>query len=501
MASPISGPRSGSGFRLALLAFTQFIVAIDFNIVYVALPDIGRQLGFSDQNLQWVVSAYSVALGGVLLLGGRAVDRLGPKRMFMIGLSLYALSSLVGGLAGHQGILIGARAIQGIGGALLTPATLTLIFTGFPDATQRNRAMGVWGAAGSAGLAAGSLLGGVLTNYLGWEWVFFVNVPLAAIAVVASATILPTDPRKDGTKRKFDLPGAIVATVAFTMIVFGLVDGPAQGWGSIGSVGAIGLGVVLLAAFILIESRASDPLVPLKLFTNRNLVVTTAAVVLFQATLGGGYYLFTTFLQSSLNYAPLEAGLAFLPLTLLAMLASMTATPRLIARFGIRLTMVGSVLVTAVGIGALAAAMTVGSSFWLLLPGIVIWGLGGGVAFPVLFASVGASGIQPQQQGVASALVSTARQVGGAMGLAAIVAVANSTVIGHGVPSATAVADGLRTGGWVAAVVTVIGALVALGLRRPPAPASAPPVGKAADPQPDPQPALDDETTQATGNR
>lgn len=459
-----------AGYTLALLAFTQFIVTIDYNIVYVALPDIGRQLGFSAQSLQWVVSAYAVALGGLLLFGGRAVDRIGPRRMLVTGLVIYALSSLTGGLAQNSGLLVAARAAQGVGGALLTPATLMLVFTTFAPGPERNRATSVWGAMGSAGLAAGSVLGGVLTSAFGWSWVFFVNVPLALGTAFAATRILPAD-RPLAGGRSFDALGAAVATIGSTLLVFGLVSGPDKGWGSIEGVGSLAAGALLLAVFVLIEKRSADPLVPLRLFGLRGLTVAMLAMIVFQASLGGTYYLLTTYLQTALDYSPLAAGIAFLPPTVVCMVVSMKLNARVLGRLGVRTTLFGGTVLTAVGLAAIIAGMSTHGSYWALVPGIAIWGTGGGFAFPSLFVAVASSGAEPAQQGVASALASTCRQIGGALGLAALVAVANSHA--GRTPDTATLVDGLRTAGWVAAAGTLGGAFVGLGLKKQPRPAPA----------------------------
>ncbi|MET7290107.1 MFS transporter [Streptomyces sp. NPDC005573] len=473
MAIPDSPSPQRGGYTLALLAFTQFIVTIDYNIVYVALPDIGRQLGFSAQSLQWVVSAYAVALGGLLLSGGRAVDRIGPRRMLVSGLIVYALSSLAGGLATDAGLLVAARAVQGVGGALLTPATLMLVFTTFAPGSARNRATSVWGAVGSAGLAAGSLLGGVLTSAFGWSWVFFVNVPLALIAAVAATRILPPD-RPMGTGRSFDAMGVVVATIGSTLLVFGLVSGPAKGWGSAEGVGALAAGALLLTVFVLIEKRATDPLVPLRLFRLRGLTVAMLAMIVFQASVGGTYYLLTTYLQTALGYGPLAAGIAFLPATVVCMAVSMKLNARVLGWLGVRTTLFLGTAGTAVGLAAIVAGMSAHGSYWTLLPGVALWGAGGGFAFPSLFVAVASSGAEPAQQGVASALASTCRQIGGALGLAALVAVANSRAGHH--PDPRALVGGLRTAGWVATAATVAGAFIGLGLKKRPRLETAPAV-------------------------
>jgi EmrB/QacA subfamily drug resistance transporter len=445
---------------LALLASTQLIVALDYNIVYVALPDIGPALGFSAQSVQWVVSAYAVGLGGLLLFGGRAVDRLGARRMFVLGLALYGVASLAGGLATAPGVLVAARAVQGVGGALLTPATLALIFRGFAEGPERNRAMGAWGMAGSAGLAAGSLLGGVLTNYLGWEWVFFVNVPLALAAALAAPRVLPADPQP--VHGGFDVPGALLATAGSTLLVFGLANGPGAGWISVRGAGALAAGAALMALFVLAETRTRDPLVPLRLVRGRGLVVTMVVIAVFQATLGGGYYVLTTYLQPVLGYSALQAGLTFLPLTVVCMGAALKGAPTMLGRWGPRTTLVVGMFGTSLGIGAVTAGMSAGGSFWALMPGSALWGFFGGVAFVALYASAG-SGVAPHEQGIASALASTSAQIGGAMGLAVFIAVVN----------ADRLLDGLHAAGWLAAAVTLAGALVALFLTSPRAPSPA----------------------------
>ncbi|TDD78929.1 MFS transporter, partial [Actinomadura darangshiensis] len=433
--------------RLGLLALTQLIVALDYNIVYVALPDIGRTLGFSPSSVQWVVSAYAVGLGGLLLFGGRAVDRIGPRRMFMTGLALYGVASLAGGLASGSEVLVAARAVQGAGGALLTPATLTLIYRGFAEGPARNRALGAWGMAGSAGLAAGSLLGGVLTNYLGWEWVFFVNVPLAIGCALAAPRLLPADPPR--TPGPFDVPGAVLATAGSALLVFGLASGPDAGWTSLRGAGALSAGAVLLALLLVVEARTRDPLIPLRLARGRNLATTMVVIAIFQATLGGGYYVLTSYLQPVLGYSSLEAGLTFLPLTVVCMLTALKLTPMLLGRWGIRTVLAVSTTGTGAGIAVLVAGTTSGGGFWTLLPGGIVWGLFGGVAFVALFASAG-SGVAPHEQGVASGLATTAKEVGGAIGLAVFVAIATGS---------RDLLDGLHAAGWTAAAVTTAGGL------------------------------------------
>ncbi|WP_131736120.1 MFS transporter [Actinomadura roseirufa] len=461
---------SSARSRLALLAFAQLIIAIDFNIVYVALPDIGRELGFSTQSLQWVVSAYAVGFGGFLLLGGRAADRFGARRLFVFGLLLFGLACLAGGLAVTPAMLMAARAVQGLGAALLTPAMLALVYANFAEGPERTRAMGVWGAAGSGGLAAGSLLGGVLTNYLGWEWVFFVLTPLALGAAALAPRVLPADPRRADGGSSFDLPGAVTATAGSSLVVFGLANGPDAGWGSARSAGALVAGAALLGVFVLIQSRTRDPLVPPRMVRNRSLATAVLVILIFQSALLGTYYVLTTYLQGVLGYSALEAGLAFLPLTLVSMFASLRLTGLAISRWGVRVALFAGMGVNAVGSAVLLLGMSADGSFWALVPGIVIWGIGGGTTFPAMFVAAG-SGVAPDEQGVASGLATTSQQIGGAVGLAILLAIANAGLNHHAGtpgPTATQVVAGLHTALWVAAAAQLVGALVALTIKGRP---------------------------------
>ncbi|MGV9386437.1 MFS transporter [Nonomuraea sp. NPDC003707] len=446
---------SRSGLRLVLLSSAQFVIAIDYNNVYVALPDIGRALGFSDQSLQWVVSAYAVAFGGLLLLGGRAADRLGARRMFITALLIFGISSLVGGLATTQEVLVLARVVQGIGGALLFPAVLTLIVTRFPQGKERNRALSVWGSTGSGGLAAGALLGGVITHGLGWEWVFFIVVPITAVAAIVAPRLIAPDAAV-ATSGSFDLPGALVVTAGVSLIVFGLVSGPEMGWDSIRTWGAIALGVVLVLTFFVIERTAKDPLAPVLLLRNRSLVTAMAVAFLHHAALSSGYFIFTIYMQNELHYNALEAGLAFLPLGVFAMIAGGKVASTILNKAGVRSGLAIGMGIYAVGLGALVAGMSAGGSYWAALPGVVLYGFGGGLAFTAIFVAA-SSGVDASQQGVASALASTSLQIGAAVGLAIILVIANA---------GSNFLHGTKVAGYVAAAAAVLGGLLALTLKR-----------------------------------
>lgn len=452
--------RRGSGLLLALLAFAQFISAIDYNIVYVALPEIGRALGFDTHSLQWVVSAYAVAYGGFLLLGGRMADLLGRRRMFSTALVLYGLASLAGGLATNPGVLIAARAVQGLGGALLLPATLSLINTSFDEGAERNRALAVWGGAGAVGLALGSLLGGVLTNYLGWESVFYVNVPLAlGAAAGALKAVAPDAPRERG--RSFDMTGALSATVGFTALVFGVVQGPEAGWSSAQVLTALLAGLALVGLFLAVEARTAHPLMPLRLLRNRSLVAAMGVTFIFMGTFGAQYYFFTVYLQNVHHYSAMATGLAFLPSALTGM-AGTKASEKLLDRVGTRTTLVTGLLLGTAGMAVLALTLSPTGSYVALLPGVILLSLGQGLAWTAMFAAAG-TGVDAAHQGIASAMASTSQQIGSAVGLAVLIAVASH---GTHATDGPALVPGLRAAGYTAAALTLLGVAIALTLRR-----------------------------------
>ncbi len=448
---------------LALLAFAMLIVSLDQYIVVVALPEIGRELEFTSQTLQAVISAYAVASAGFLLLGGRASDLLGRRRVFVTGLSLYAGASALGGLASAPEVLLAARALQGLGGALVFPSTLSLVNTTFAEGHARNRAVAVWGGAGAAGLVIGVLLGGVLTQALGWEAVFFVNVPLATLAMALAFVLIPADRAREH-KRSFDLPGALSATVGITLIVFALVEGPSLGWGSPAVVGSAAAGVLALAAFALIESRSRDPLLPPRLVANRNLSTAAAIAFLFWATFGSVLYFLTLYFQDVHSYSALQTGLAFLVPTVVVVTAS-TLAGQLVTRWGLKRTLVGALGLGALGALALAVTMSPTASYGTLVPGLVLLSIGDGVVFTAMFIAAG-TGVDDRDQGVASSIASTSSSIGAAVGLALLVLVANAGTGGLSDEALrTATADGLST-----AVLVVSGgiaaiAVVALNLR------------------------------------
>jgi EmrB/QacA subfamily drug resistance transporter len=464
--TPAAGRGPDQSATLALLAFAMLVVSLDQYIVVVALPDIGRDLGYSAHTLQSVISAYAVASAGFLLLGGRAADLVGRRRVFVLGLVLYAGGSLAGGLAPGAAFLLGARAAQGLGGALVFPATLSLVNTTFAEGRARNRAVAIWGGAGAAGLVVGVLLGGVLTHAFGWEAVFFVNVPLATVAVLAAFRLIPPD-RRPETRRSFDLPGAFSATLGVTLLVFALVEGPNLGWASPAIVAAATVSVLALGALAIIELRSGDPLVPPRLLANRNLGTAVVIAFLFWATFGSVLYFLTLYLQDVHGYDALQTGAGFLLPTSVVVAASALAG-RLATRFGLRRTLVAALGVGALGAAALGLAMAPDGSYTALIPGLIAVSVGDGVVFTTMFIAAG-TGVPDADQGVASGIASTSTSIGAAVGLAILVLIANSGTGGlTGEPLRIATADGLNDAVLVVAAAIALTALVALNLRPQP---------------------------------
>ena len=458
----MGGRREGA--TLALLAFAMLIVSLDQYIVVVALPSIARSLHYSAQTLQAVISAYAVASAGFLLLGGRAADLLGRRRVFISGLAMYAAGSLAGGLATAPTPQLAARVVQGIGGALVFPATLSLVNVTFAEGPKRNRALAIWGGAGAAGLVVGVLLGGVLTQAFGWEAVFFVNVPLVAVAGALAFVLIPADGRRE-RGRAFDAPGALTATLGVTLLVFALVQGPALGWGSPAILASLMAAPLLLLTLAAIERRCRDPLLPRRLLANRTLITATVIALLFTATFGSVLYFLTLYFQDVQGYDALETGLAFLlPTTIVV--AGSTLAGQAVTRWGLRLTLVTALVAGALGALSLALGMSPDGSYAELAPGLVLLSTGDGVVFTTMFIAA-ATGVADREQGVASAIASTATGVGAAVGLALLVLVANAgTADLTGEAFRVATADGLRAAVLVVAAGIAAMAAVAVTLPR-----------------------------------
>ncbi|MEV4253581.1 MFS transporter [Spirillospora sp. NPDC049652] len=467
------------GWILALLALAQLIYALDLNIVFVALPDIGADLGFPGQTQQLVVSAYVVFAGGFLLFGGRAADLLGRRRVFILALSLYAVSSLAGGLAPGPAAIIVARAVQGVGGALLLPSTLSLINTLFAEGPQRNRALAVWGGAGASGLTLGALLGGVLTENFGWPAVFYVNVPLAALVALAASVVIPADPAR-GPRRRFDLPGSLTVTGGSTLLVFALVEGPEEGWGAPLVVGAFVLAVVLLAAFAVIERRSADPLMPFRLFRNRSLTIGMSVTFIYMATFGVLPYFLTVLMQSVHGYSALQTGLAFL-VPSLAIATGTQLGERLTGRAGLRATLLIGFAIGAVGTAVMAIGFDADAGYGVLVPGLIVSGVGQGIVWTAMWIAA-ATGTAAHEQGVANGIASTALNIGNAIGLAVFTALAE---IGTGDRTGEALRSATADGEFVVVLLTaggmVLGLLVTLALRS--GKTATPPPVENADPE------------------
>jgi MFS family permease len=416
----------------------MLIVSLDQYIVVVALPDIARDLGYSSQTLQSVVSAYAIASSGFLLFGGRASDLLGRRRVLIFGLFLYCAASLAGGLAMSPIQQLVARAVQGLGGALVFPSTLALINVRFREGDERNRALGVWAGAGAAGLVIGVLFGGTLTSAFGWRSVFLVNVPLAGFAIPAAFTIIGADGPADRS-RAFDLHGAVTVTGAITLLVIALVEGPNLGWSSPWTICLLLTGTALGMAFIYIERRSSDPLLPLTMLRNAWLRLALLVAGLFMATFGALLYFLSIFFQEVMRYDALQAGLAFL-LPTAVVVASSGLAGRVVTRFGVRSTMISALMIGGLGALALGFTLTSEASFLCLVPGLIAISIGDGVMFTAVFIAA-ATDVADREQGVASGIVSTGQGVGAAVGLAVLVLVANAAtqdLVGEELRMATA---------------------------------------------------------------
>jgi EmrB/QacA subfamily drug resistance transporter len=463
-----AGPHQRPHLRATLLlsCLAQFMVILDVSVVNVALPAIRGGLHFSEQNLQWVVNAYTVTFAGFLLLGGRAADLLGRRRVFVSGLILFGLASLAGGLADTQGLLIAARAVQGLGGAVIAPASLSILTTTFTEGAARNRAVGIWGAMGGAGGAAGVLLGGVLTDVLGWRWILFINVPIALAAAVLTQRFV-AEGRNPERAREFDLSGALAATLGLSLLVLGIVRTDVTGWGSAPTLALIAAGVVLLLVFLGIEGRlAKAPLMPLRIYSSRTLSAANLVVLLVGGATFGMWFFVSLYLQQVLGYSPIKAGLAFLPMTL-CIVAGSTLASRAVTRIGAKPLLIAGMIALTVGL-LLFTGVTVSGGYVseILAPSLLV-AIGIGLSFvPATICAV--AGVAPQEAGLASGLVNTSRLVGGALGLAILAALAaarTSSALHHSLSVQAmhvALTDGFQLAFAVAAGFALVGGLVAV---------------------------------------
>jgi EmrB/QacA subfamily drug resistance transporter len=407
---------------LALLAAAQFVVVLDAAIVNVALPSIGTDLDFSQGDLSWVVNAYTLFFGGFLLLGGRMADLIGRRRLFIGGLILFAAASLAGGFASSPGMLIAARAVQGLGAAMLSPAALSLVTVMFTEGAERNKAMGVWGAVAGSGGAAGVLLGGVLTEYFGWEWVLWVNVPIGIAAAVLAPRLLP-ESRNEGA-RHFDIAGAVSVTAGLSLFVYTMVDANNAGWLSGQTLGLGAASLALIAAFAAIELRSKAPLVPFSIFRRRTITGTNIVALLVAMSLFSMFFFISLYMQQVLGYSAIKSGLSYLPLAG-GIIVSAGVASALVTKFGFKPILTTGLVLTAIGL-VWFSQVEVGGSYLgdILFPSLIA-AVGLGFAFvPMTIAAV--SGVEPHETGLASGLINTSQQVGGALGLAILASIANS---------------------------------------------------------------------------
>ena len=452
-------PAVNKGLALALLASTQFVLILDAAIVGVALPSIGSELEFAREDLSWVANAYTLMFGGFLLLGGRIADLVGRRRMFMAGLVLFTIASLLGGLAQSALWLVLARAAQGLGAALISPAALSLVMTLFTEGSERNKALGVWGAVAGSGGAAGVILGGVLTEWFGWEAVLYVNVPIGLVAALLAPRLLPAGREAAGT-RSFDVAGAVTVTAGLATLVYALVDANDAGWGSAQTLGLAAAALVLLAVFVAIELRTERPLAPLAIFRNRALRGANIVSLAMAAAFFPMFFFLTFYAQYVLGYEPIEAGFAQLPIALSIIVFAGVAS-QAVTRAGYKASLAIGLLVAAGGL-LWFAQVSAGGSFVadILGPSVVT---GFGLAFAFVAGTIAAtSGVSGEQAGLASGLVNTSQQIGGALGLAVLIALATARTDAVDAAQAVALTEGYQAGFLGGAALALLGLLLTL---------------------------------------
>lgn len=459
---------------LILLCLGELMIVLDTTIVNVALPSIRADLGFTETGLVWVVNAYMLTFGGCLLLGGRLGDLYGYRRLFLAGIALFTVASLACGLAHTQGLLVAARAVQGVGGAVVSAVALSLIMNLFTEPGERARAMGVYGFVCAGGGSIGVLLGGVLTSLLSWHWIFLVNIPVGLAICAACVALLPGGRGRRVPGQRLDVAGAVTITAALMLAVYAIVGGNAAGWGSAQSLALLGASAALLAAFLAIESRVAAPLVPLALLRLRNLAISNVVGVLWAAAMFAWFFLSALYMQLVLGYDAMQVGLAFLPSNLIMAGCSLGLSAWVVMRFGIRSTLGGGLLLATVGLALFALAPVDGRFALHVLPGMLLLGVGAGIALnPLLLAAMG--DVKPEDSGLASGVVNTAFMMGGALGLAILASLADARTQGlreAGAPVQAALNGGYQLAFWVSAVGALAAALLGgLVLRPAPPPA------------------------------
>jgi EmrB/QacA subfamily drug resistance transporter len=452
-------------YALALLCTVQFMVVLDIAVVNVALPSIQTDLGFSPENLQWVISAYALLFGGFLLLGGRAADLLGRRRVFLVGIVVFTAASLLSGLAWSEGALIASRGLQGFGAAIISPAALSILTTAFAEGSERNTALGAWGAVGAFGAVAGVLLGGILTDLLSWEWIFFVNAPVGIGAFLLAPVLL--DESRDATATSFDLPGAALVTSGLVVLVYGITQANDYGWSSIETFGFFAASLALLTAFVVWEARTRSPLMPLSIFRLRTLVGANVAGLILGTVLFAMFLMLTLYMQQVLGYSPLRTGVAYLAVAGTAIIWSALAA-QLVTRVGVKPVLAVGMVFLAAGLAYFTQVSVGGSYVDDLLPGFLVIAVGMGFSFvPISIAAL--AGVKPSEAGLASGLINTSQQIGGALGIAALSAVATSTTsdeLATGSSRAVALTDGFQAAFVGGTAVAIVGVLVALFVVR-----------------------------------
>jgi EmrB/QacA subfamily drug resistance transporter len=451
---------------LVLVCFAQFMVVLDATVVNVALPSIQNDLGLSEANLQWIVNAYTLVFGGFLLLGGRAGDLLGRKRLFLFGLVVFTVASLLDGLATSSGMLIGSRALQGLGAAFISPAALAIITTTFQEGAERAKALGVWAAIAIGGSAVGLVVGGALTQLLSWPWIFFINVPVGVAVLVLSLRYLP-ESRDEEAHRSFDVAGAVSITAGLMILVYAIVQAGEHGWTSARTIGLFVLAAVLHVAFVAIERRSKAPLVRLSIFGVRSLLAANVSMFLVASGLFAMFFFNTLYIQRVIGYGPLGAGLAFLPFTAGIMVSAGFAS-KFTPRLGVRPVAIGGMIVTIAGMMLLTRISVDGSYASDVLPALVLTALGLGAVF-VPLTLVATTGLENEDQGLASGIFNTSQQIGGALGLAILASLAASkTASATGVSQQAALVEGFHVAfaGGAAFMVLALGCFVALLRRR-----------------------------------
>lgn len=467
MTEAVTAPVQSKRTLVTLLCLAQFMLIVDVTVVAVAIPSMQRQLHVSPADIQWVTTAYGIAFGGFLITAGRAADLFGSRRILLSGLALFTVASAACGFAPVAGVLFAARAVQGLGAALVSPAALALLIKNFAEGRERNRVLGLWGAVASAGGVTGNLAGGLLTGLLSWRWIFWVNVPIGVVVLLFAARAIARDRAR--TRENLDLPGALLLTAAVALLVGTVSQAAVQGLDAIVLVGVVST-VVLFAIFVVVESRVSEPIVKFRLFRNPNVRMGNVISVVSAAASAAPLFFSTLYLQEILGLSPQATGIGFVPVLVVIIVISSRAAP-LVARFGVRRLLVAAALIVAVGL-VMLAGVRVDGTYWVnILPGLLLVGAGSGLSLaPAMIVST--TGVPNEDQGLASGILNTAQQVGSALGVAVLNAVAVAVAGGAAIATAAATTDGYRAGFlWALAAPAI---MILCVLRIPPSPASVP---------------------------